>query len=111
MFAQEIGCEWAFLRSFEPHLGIGAGDVAFGVTGDNGERLAERAVDFEIDGALETGLVAGVGLADAAVEFRIARFPNAITAMNAREVEIATTEAKNTSFPASRKSRASPANV
>ncbi|OQB92401.1 MAG: hypothetical protein BWX86_01839 [Verrucomicrobia bacterium ADurb.Bin122] len=84
-----------FLRGDERRGAGDLHDVALAIVGDECERRAGVAVDFEGERARVADLFAGKGGADLAVERGVVGFPDAVADVQAAEIEVAAAEAQD----------------
>src|SRR5439155_18017908 len=76
----------------ERHGGGELDDVTEFVAGDQGQGNVGVSVGFDVDGTLKTGLVGAESLAQAAVEFGVAGFPEFVADVDAAKIDVAVAE-------------------
>src|SRR5580692_11524609 len=69
------------------------------IANDQRERFADGAANFHRERALEFWCISGEGLAQIAFQFRIARLPKPVAAMNLAQINVTVAEAEH-SVPA-----------
>src|SRR2546430_13977486 len=78
------------------------------VANDERERLAGSTMDFDVDRALKSRLLAFKCRAQASIQLRIARFPDSVTGADSRKIDVVPPEPQFDQLPASQATRRIP---
>src|ERR1035438_2619291 len=98
LLAQALGRERLLFSPVERHRRVEADHMPELVARDEGERLADQAMHFHQNWALESRCVALVTLPQPTVQLGIARFPDLVPNVKAPEVDVPPPEAEFSSL-------------